>query len=304
MSQLTTKIRDKLVQLSLPWKAPADEIVGRDREMRAVLAAWMGGPGHFPLTPLLVGIAGQGKNRIIYECTKMCNKELYMVQGHEDVGAEDLICVARKSDDPDKMIDYQASPLVTAMLRGGVCFIDEIGKIRRRALAPLSSLLDERRYIDSVQLGERFIASPGFRFIAATNDDDFDDNPLPEFVASRMRPAITVDYLEPDEINRIIRARCQEMIHDSAELLDRFWELWRETKVDPPTPRDATKIFEFAVNLKDLEAIRDCSPYDLENRSGACAVQICHLEEAFQQFLTTGGKNGNGRSAHSSQIRK
>ncbi len=285
MSQKTTIIHSKSVQLSLPYEAPLGEMVGRDHEMEEVLAAWMGGAGHPPLSPLLVGEAGLGKNRIVYECAKLCGKELYIFQGHEDVTAEDLICAVRFSDDPDKKMDYIVTSLVTAMLRGGICFIDEIGKIKLRALAPLASLLDERRYVDSVLLGERIVASPGFRFVAAANHDDFDENPLPAFIASRLHPVITVGYPERDVIDRIIRTNFERIRHDGAELLDRFWELWRQTQGDhPPTPRDSIYIFGHAVNLTDFEAIRGRRPYNLEDRSSASAIQTHHLESAFKAF--------------------
>ena len=48
---------------------------------------------------------------------------LYIFQGHEDVGAEDLVCAVRFSDDPNKKMDYIVSELVTAMLRGGMAAV-------------------------------------------------------------------------------------------------------------------------------------------------------------------------------------
>ena len=81
------------------------------------------------------------------------------MQGHEDVTAEDLASSVRFRDSGSGM-EYVVSPLVTAMERGAICFIDEIGKIRPRALALLVSVLDERRYIDSTLLGTRIKADP------------------------------------------------------------------------------------------------------------------------------------------------
>jgi MoxR-like ATPase len=285
MDQLTAQIRAKKVQLSAPYQAPLSEIVGREPELRKILAAWMRVSSSLPLSPLLVGEPGLGKNRIVYECARICGKELYICQGHEDVTAEDLICTVRFSDDQAKKMDYIVSPLVTAMLRGGVCFIDEIGKIRPRALAPLASLLDERRYIDSVLLGERIAAHPGFRFVAATNTDDFDENPLPDFIRSRMRPVISVGYPGRDEIDRIIRKRFDVMKDDGVALLDRFWSLWRQSEGDRlPTPRDSIYIFGYALNLADLEAIQTPQPYDLETGPGRNHVVEGHLEMAFDTF--------------------
>jgi len=187
-------IGEKQVFVSQPYKAPMTELVGRQDEMEMITAAWMAGPGAMPLSPLLLGEPGVGKNRLVYELAHRTGKELFIFQGHEDVTAEDLACAVRFSDDINRKMDYVVSPLVTAMLVGGICFIDEIAKIRPRALALLVSVLDERRYIDSTLLGERVEAKPGFRFVAATNTADLEGNALPEFLKSRMRPVISVGY--------------------------------------------------------------------------------------------------------------
>jgi hypothetical protein len=155
MDNNTMKIGTKTVQLSQPYRATVGEIVGRDEEMKKILASWMGVHDSLPLAPVLVGEPGLGKNIMVYEGTRIRGQDLYIFQGHEDVTAEDLICAVRFSDDPRKKMDYILSPLVSAAVRGAVCFVDEIAKIRTRALAPLASLLDERRYIDSTLLGER-----------------------------------------------------------------------------------------------------------------------------------------------------
>lgn len=281
----TIKINSKTVQLSQPYKADMKGMVGREEEIQQILASWMAGDGRLPLSPLLIGEPGVGKNRMVYECTRICSKELYIFQGHEDVTAEDLMCATRFSDDPDKKMDYILQPLVTAMIRGGICFIDEIGKIRDRALAPLVSLLDERRYMDSTILGERIYADPGFRFIAATNTADMDANLLPDFIASRARPAIKVGYPEKKEIEAIIASRCSFQERKSGELIDLFWRLWSEHNENrPPSPRDTIQIFGFAVNLANYERNGKRS-YSLENHGSVPVVGKRHLEESFTAFF-------------------
>ena len=177
MSQQEIVMGGKSVLVSQPYapdRSCLPEFVGRDEELKLIAAAWMGGRHSLPLSPLLLGDPGVGKNRLVYELARLTGRNLYIFQGHEDVTAEDLACAVRFSDNPDKKMDYILSPLVAAMHMGGIYFIDEIGKIRPRALALLVSVLDERRYIDSTLLGERVYADRNFRFIAATNTTDFD----------------------------------------------------------------------------------------------------------------------------------
>ena len=297
MNKDMAKIRDKTVYLSQPYQAPASEIVGRDQEMTQILAAWMCGSSSLPLSPLLLGEPGMGKNRIVYECARLCGKELYICQGHEDITAEDLICAVRFSDDPSKKMDYIVSPLVTAMIRGGICFIDEIGKIRPRALAPLVSVLDERRYIDSILLGERVYAHPGFRFVAATNNDDLDETPLPGFMNSRLRPAITIEHPKREEIEKITRGNFAGIANNDTDLFRRFWGLWeRRGGNRPPTPRDTLYIFGYAANLADFEAARGQVPYDL-NKQVRAEVTEEHLVRAFDECQDSAGRKRDDDTA-------
>lgn len=285
MNEGFIKINNKTVQLSEPYNARMSELIGREHEMKRILSSWIGGGTALPLSPLLLGEAGIGKNRIVYECAGMCSKELYIIQGHEDVSAEDLICTVRFSDDPNKKMDYIVSALVTAMVRGAICFIDEIGKIRLRALAPLASALDERRYIDSNILGERIYAHPGFRFIAATNTIDLESGLLPDFIRSRMRPVIKIGHPQREEIDMIVKSQFHALQRNGNSLLDKFWELWGERYKDkPPTPRDSIHLFGFALNLANFEAIKDVRPYVLECNSNESKIKAGHLEQAFDAF--------------------
>lgn len=279
------KINTKTVQLSEPYNGQMSEIIGREEEMKKVLSAWISRSNALPLAPLLLGDAGIGKNRIVYECGRICSRELYIIQGHEDVSAEDLMCTVRFSDDPGKKMDYILSPLVTAMVRGAVCFIDEIAKIRRRALAPLISVLDERRYIDSNILGERVYAHPGFRFIAATNTSDLENDLLPDFIRSRMRPVIKVGYPQRQEIDKIVSSHFHALQQNGHSLLDIFWKLWCERHKDrPPTPRESIYIFMFAFNLLNFESVQHVRPCILEYSGIESNIKTGHLEEAFNAF--------------------
>lgn len=294
MSKDIAKIRNKSVYLSEPYQVPPSEIVGRDQEMTKILTAWMCGRSSLPLSPLLLGEPGVGKNRIVYECAKLCGKELYICPiGDEDTTAEELVCTGRISDDLGKKMDYIASPLVTAMLLGGVCFVDEIGKIGSKTLKSLASLLDERRYVDSTLLGERVYAHRGFRFVAATNSDDLDQRPLEPSIDHRLRPKITINHPNHEEIEQIVRGKFNGIIDNGADLLRCFWELWEKQGGNrPPTPRDSLYIFGYATNLADFEATRGHLPYDLNQQVGAEVTEE-HLVRAFEECKDSVGRKRN-----------
>jgi MoxR-like ATPase len=290
-------IGNKMVWPSDPYRPSRSlmtEFVGRDHEMRLITAAWMAGRRSPPLAPLLVGEPGVGKNRLVYELAHRTARELYIFQGHEDVTAEDLACAVRFSDTADSKMDYVISPLVTAMHRGGIYFIDEIGKIRPRALALLVSVLDERRYIDSSLLAERVLAHPGFRFIAATNTGEI--NALPEFIRSRTRPVIQVGYPPRQEIDQIIARQFPGLQQRLQQLLDVFWALWEKQTKDgrPPSPRDAIHLFGLATSMSDFDRLGgdirfDSSgkddPFPLESDAEAPDMETAHLERAFQELF-------------------
>lgn len=285
MSQKTCTVGNKQVYLSQPYRAPAAQLVGRDAELRLVTAAWIAGRENLPLSPLLLGEPGVGKNRLIYELARRTGKELYIFQGHEDVSAEDLACAVRFSDDSARKMDYVASPLLTAMLLGGICFIDEIAKIRPRALALLVSVLDDRRYIDSTLLGERVVAQEAFRFVAATNTADLEGNALPEFVRSRMRPVIPVGYPPAEEINQMVRCRYGRLEKQVESLLNAFWSLWRQhSSSTPPTPRDVIYVFDLALNLADFILLSRRTPFPLDEGGIAPVLDSGCLEQAFREL--------------------
>ena len=94
-------IGGKQVILAEPYQPRAFQAVGRDHEMRLLTAAWMAGNGRLPLSPLLVGEPGTGKNALAYQSARRTRKQLYIFQGNEDVSVEDLACTVRFSDDAD-----------------------------------------------------------------------------------------------------------------------------------------------------------------------------------------------------------
>jgi MoxR-like ATPase len=286
MEKQKIQLNNKLVWASEPYKPnpvmmPA--FVGREKEMELIMASWISGSYSLPLSPVLVGEPGVGKNRIVYELARFTGRDLYLFQGHEDITAEDLACTVRFSDDTANLMEYVLSPLACAMLKGGIFFLDEIGKIRPRALALLVSALDERRYIDSTLLGERVFARPGFRFIAATNTGEV--GLLPEFIRSRMRPVIKIGYPPRQEIEEIVQRQFLSRMENLSVLVERFWYIWdkRSPSGTPLTPRDALAVFSMASSISDFES-RNCS----ENLRNANKTDFTSLDTTNSKISVTG----------------
>ena len=95
-------------------------------------------------------------------------------------------------------IKYHASSLVTAMIEGGICILDEANRMSEKSWASLAPLLDQRRYIESIIAGIKVIAHPNFR-ICCTMNEDSSTFEVPEYIHSRLQPQIFIDFPGKDE---------------------------------------------------------------------------------------------------------
>ncbi|MEW6600798.1 MAG: MoxR family ATPase [Nitrospirota bacterium] len=195
----------KIINVPYPTDIPAYKFIGRERIIEKALAAWTCIDGTSPLNFRLYGPPGIGKNALVYELARILNKDLYIINGHEELGPEDIACSATMTS--KNTIEYVASPLFAAMLRGGIFFFDEIGKAPQSALDPLASVLDDRRSLTSVLAGIRLKAHPDFLCCAALNEDEETGIGLPGFIDERTRPAIYVGYPYVSEIDEILMSR-------------------------------------------------------------------------------------------------
>ena len=86
--------------------------------MRQLLAAWLViDPQDLPMNPRLLGKPGVGKTTLAYAAAKRLDREVYIMQATVDTRPEDLLVTP--VIEGEARLRYVASPLVTAMLRGG-----------------------------------------------------------------------------------------------------------------------------------------------------------------------------------------
>ena len=184
------------LHLAHPDELPV-EWVGQDEAMRQLLAAWLVvDERDMPMSPRLIGKPGVGKTTLAFAAAQRLGRETYIMQATVDTRPEDLI-VQPVIDGPQSL-RYEASPLLTAMIRGGVAILDEGNRMSEKSWASLAPLLDGRRYVESLLAGIKVKAHAGFRLVATMNDDasTFD---LPEYIHSRLQPQILIDFPEREE---------------------------------------------------------------------------------------------------------
>ncbi len=179
------------------------EWVGQQEAMRQLLAAWLVvDPRDLPMSPRLIGKPGVGKTTLAYAAAERLRQEVYILQATVDTRPEDLL-VTPVIEGGSKL-RYVASPLVTAMIRGGIAILDEGNRMSEKSWASLAPLLDNRRYVESIAAGVKIHAHPNFRLVATMNDDSstFD---LPEYIHSRLQPQILIDFPEREEELAILK---------------------------------------------------------------------------------------------------
>ncbi|MGH9660023.1 MAG: AAA family ATPase, partial [Bryobacteraceae bacterium] len=96
--------------------------VGQEELMRQLLAAWMVlNDRDLPMNPRLLGKPGVGKTTLAYAAAKRMGSDVYILQATLDTRPEDLIVTP--VIEGQGRLRYVASPLATAMIRGGVVIV-------------------------------------------------------------------------------------------------------------------------------------------------------------------------------------
>lgn len=243
---MTVTIEGVTLHLAHPDELPV-RWVGQEEVMRQLLAAWLVlDPADLPMNPRLLGKPGVGKTTLAYAAAQRLGREVYILQATVDTRPEDLLITP--VIEGEGQLRYVASPLVTAMIRGGVAILDEGNRMSEKSWASLAPLLDARRYVESIVAGIKIKAHPDFRFVATMNEDasTFD---LPEYIHSRLQPQILLDFPEREEERLILK---ETMPFADEQIIDYVVDFLQRAHVadERYTVRDGINIARFAMKLK------------------------------------------------------
>ena len=173
--------------------------IGQEQVLRQLLACWLVvDPSDRPLAPRLLGPPGIGKTTLAMAAARLRAQPLYINQCTADTRPEDLLVTPVLAE--SGKIAYHASPLVTAMLTGGVCVLDEGNRMNEKSWASLAPLLDHRRYVESIVAGISIAAHPDFRCCVTMNEDE-STYEVPDYILSRLQPTLTLGFPERDDEN-------------------------------------------------------------------------------------------------------
>jgi MoxR-like ATPase len=225
------------------------EWIGQEEPMTQLLACWLvTGPQDRPLCPRLVGHPGLGKTTLGIAAARRRKQDVYVLQCTADTRPEDLIITPVLGEKGN--IKYQASPLVSAMLTGGAVILDEGNRMSEKSWASLAPLLDDRRSVDSIVAGISVRAHAEFRCVVTMNEDDSTFE-IPDYIMSRIQPAIELPFPKADEELQILRYNLPSAPEELIKICVGFLQQAHDLDL-PYSIRDGLNAVRFSRKLNEL----------------------------------------------------
>jgi len=231
------------LQLCHPHPSPT-RWIGQQEVLMQLLACWLVVDDHdLPLTPRLTGVPGIGKTTLGMAAAEARDQELYVYQCTADTRPEDLLVMPVLAE--SGKIAYHASPLVTAIIRGGVCLLDEGNRMNEKSWASLAPLLDQRRYVESVVAGITIPADRAFRCAVTMNQDD-STYEIPDYILSRLQPTLKLEFPSRQDEKAILEYHLPFAESQMLDLTVDFLQQAHGLNLDF-SPRDGVSVLRYAL---------------------------------------------------------
>ncbi len=245
MSKKENSVEVQGVTLNLSQPDTTDQTwIGQGEVLHQLLACWLVvDDSDRPLSPRLIGPPGIGKTTLAMAASKLREQPLYITQCTADTRPEDLIVTPVLAE--SGKIAYHASPLVSAMLTGGVCVLDEGNRMNEKSWASLAPLLDHRRYVESVIAGITIHAHRDFRVCVTMNEDE-STYEVPDYIQSRLQPSLTLGFPDRDDEMEILRYHLPFAPADLLSITVEFLQQAHSLKLDF-SPRDGINLLRYAI---------------------------------------------------------
>lgn len=239
----TVQIGGVRLRLSPPDRT-RQQWIGQQEILEQLLACWLTVCAEdMPLTPRLTGSPGIGKTTLAMSAARMRGQELYIFQCTADTRPEDLLVTPVLSS--AGKIRYHASPLVTAMVRGAICILDEGNRMNEKSWASLASLLDHRRYVESIIAGITIPAHVDFRCAVTMNEDE-SVYEIPDYILSRLQPTLKLGFPNRTDELAILKYHLPFAEDELLGLTVQFLQESHKLGLDF-SPRDGIHVLQYAI---------------------------------------------------------
>ena len=153
---------------------------------------------------LLKGPSGSGKTKLAQSISDFFAQPMHSVNCSVDLDAESLLGFKTiNATSGQTIIEFVEGPVVMAMKKGHILYIDEINMAKPETLPILHSVLDHRRMLTNPFTGDVIYAHPDFTVIAAINEGYVGTSPMNEALKNRFI-SFSIPYLTGDQLREII----------------------------------------------------------------------------------------------------